>query len=350
MDIYSIINSKAISDHCRTIEHRFTPLEMAYLVYANDKMTIKQKHAAFDEIIQEHPDMEVVERTWTPHFDSLHDFLKLYMSLQNKYLSVFYRDEPNCVYSFEVLYSLDRDYTEDGRLFPTFTTCYYAIHKEIDELVADYGQSDMKLYPVDIRVKKQWIALSDEDYPRYITVCIDYDNNPTDIWSDCTVISDEDSDVLCAFDGLWPEIPTPFEKGDILIARSNYASESKPFILEWIPYWDEGGKYAKTVSHLRKDGDSSDLITSIYGQNDDGTIWNDHGPSYLELEYCERELTGTEKFLIALSNYLKDDLPLELLLRSYDILKTEQRAEQDRELISGFYGNLLKKAGLLERW
>lgn len=348
MDIYSLINSKAISDHCRSIAYQFSPLEMAYLVYANDTLTISQKHTAFEEIIQTQPDIEVMERPWTPHFDSLHRFLTLYMDLQNKYIAVFYQDEPNCVYSFEVLYSRDRDYTEDGRLFPTFAACYKAIRSDIDELVADYRQSNMELYPVDIRVKKQWISMNDEEHSMHITVCIDYDNNPTDIWSDCMVVSDEDSDVLCAFEGMWPEIPTPFRKGDILIARSNCASDNMPFVLDWIPYWDEDGKYTKIISHLRKDGDSSDLITNIFGQDDDGTVWNDHGPSYLELEYCDRELTGTEKFLIALSNYLHGELPLELLMRSYDILKTEQRAEKDRELISGFYGNLLKKAGLLK--
>lgn len=100
MDIYSLINSKAISDHCRSIAHRFSPLEMAYLVYANDTLNIPQKHTAFEEIIRTQPDMEVVERPWTPHYDSLHDFLMQYMRIEQKCIAAFYRDEPNCVYSF----------------------------------------------------------------------------------------------------------------------------------------------------------------------------------------------------------------------------------------------------------
>ena len=56
MDIYSIINSKAISEYCRKIAHQFTPLEMAYLVYANDSMNIAQKHTAFNEIIEQYPE------------------------------------------------------------------------------------------------------------------------------------------------------------------------------------------------------------------------------------------------------------------------------------------------------
>ncbi|MGN0467221.1 MAG: hypothetical protein ACI4GY_00665 [Acutalibacteraceae bacterium] len=35
------------------------------------------------------------------------------MELQNKYLAIFYNNEPNCVYSFEVWYFGDYDYCED---------------------------------------------------------------------------------------------------------------------------------------------------------------------------------------------------------------------------------------------
>lgn len=346
MDIYSIINSKAISEHCRKIAHQFTPLEMAYLVYANDGMNIAQKHAAFNKIIAQCPDMEVVERTWTPHFDGLRVFLGTYMDTQNKYLAVFFKDEPNCIYSFEVQYSGDDATTEDGRIFTNYTACYHALKTDIDDLVADYAKSEMVISPVDIKVRKRWINTELDAYPRQITISIDYGGNPVDIWADTGVISSVDNDVLCAFDGLWPEIPTPFQKGDILVAKNKYNVFSEPFVLDWIPYWEEDGRFTKVVSNLRENGDCSDLITSIYGQDKDGTVWNDHGPSYLALDYCEQELFGTEKILVAISHYLKGELPLELLIRAYDILKTERRAKEDRDLISGFYGDLILKAGL----
>jgi len=100
---------------------------------------------------------------------------------------------------------------------------------------------------------------------------------------------------------------------------------------------------------LRENGDISDLITSIYDQDNDGAIRHDHGPSYLNMEYYEKELYGTEKFLLAVSSHIKGELPPELLIRSYDILKTERHAKEERHLISGFYGELLQKAGLSER-
>lgn len=349
MDIYSFINSKAISDHCRKIAHQFTPLEMAYLVHECDWLNIPQKHEAFREIIAEQPDMEVVERTWTPHFESLHHFLRTYMELENKYLDAFYQEEPNCVYSFEVLYSGDADYTEDDRIYHSFASCYKAVKQDIDELVEYYKRSNIDIRPLDIKVRKQWFNNDGDEQGKYITVCVDYDNNPTEIWDSRAVTSSEDSDILCAFDGLWPEIPTPFQKGDILVARSKRNSDEEPFILDSIPYWDEDGKHAESIANMRENGDSTDLITWVYEQNEEGSVFCDHGPSYLELEYYDRELSGTEKILLAVSSYIKGELSLELLLRAYDILKNEHRANEARDFLSCFWVDDLVKAGLQER-
>ncbi len=348
MDVYSLINSKTISDYCRKISHKFSSLETAYLVYMNDSLTIPQKHLVFNEIIIEQPDTEIIERPWTPRFESLHSFLQKYMELQNKYISIFYNDEPYCVYSFEVWYLGDEDYTKDDRLFCSYFACYSAAKKDIDELVVDYKESGMDIYPISIRVKKQWLNDDKDEQAKYMSVSIDYDNTPIEIWDTHSIISSEDSDILCAFEGLWIEVPTPFQKGDILTVRTKRKSEKIPFVLDRIPYWDENGENTEDVEYLRKNGDSSDLITSIYGQDEDGATWLDHGPSYLELEYYEEELHGPERFLIALSNYLKGELSLELLIRSYDILMTECHAKKERFMISCFYDELLEKAGLNE--
>lgn len=99
---------------------------------------------------------------------------------------------------------------------------------------------------------------------------------------------------------------------------------------------------------MRENGDISDLITSIYDQDNDGAIRHDHGPSYLNMEYYEKELYGTEKFLLAVSSHIKGELPPELLIRSYDILKTEHYAKKERNMVSDFCDELLLKAGLSE--
>lgn len=349
MDVYSLINSKAISDHCRKIGHTFTPLEMAYLVHANDTLTLSQKHTAYKEIIAECPDMEVPGRTWTPYFESLHAFLQVHMELQNKYFSIFYNDDPNCVYSYAVWYSGDSDYTEDERVYSAFASCYKAIKAGIDDLVGYYKECGADLVPLGIKVTKRWINTEEDDHPKYMTVCIDYDNDPIDIWQDRGIISEEDHAVLSAFEGLWPEIPTPFQKGDILTARRRQKEDEEPFVLDRIPYWEEEGTHTKAVSRMRANGDASDLLTVVYGQAENGAIRLDHGPNYLDLEYYEQDLCGKERILLAVSNYIKGCLSLEQLMRSYDILKCEYYVNRQRSFLNFFLDELLTNVGLIEK-
>ncbi len=38
MDVYNLINSKAISKHCRDLNYKLTTLEIAVLIYRNGEM------------------------------------------------------------------------------------------------------------------------------------------------------------------------------------------------------------------------------------------------------------------------------------------------------------------------
>lgn len=62
MDIYNLINSKAISEHCRKIQHQFNTEELAVLIYRNKRMSVDEKISAYQELISDYPDMEVIER------------------------------------------------------------------------------------------------------------------------------------------------------------------------------------------------------------------------------------------------------------------------------------------------
>ena len=43
MDIYNLINSKAIAEHCRKIKHQFNKEELAVLIYRNKYMSVDEK-------------------------------------------------------------------------------------------------------------------------------------------------------------------------------------------------------------------------------------------------------------------------------------------------------------------
>ena len=59
MDIYDFINSRDISKHCRSLQHKFTPLEQATIIYHSRK-PLAVRHKAWQEIIDIQPDMKVL--------------------------------------------------------------------------------------------------------------------------------------------------------------------------------------------------------------------------------------------------------------------------------------------------
>lgn len=313
MDIYSFINSTAIADYCREIGHRFTPVESAYLIYASEKHTVSEKHDAWKALIAETEDMELKERPWTPHFDSLHCFLKQYMQIENKYLHLFYRDEPQCVYSFQYLHNEDCQYTVDEHLFADFKSCYENMKAEIEDPAEI----------TDFCISKQWISSADEEHIRKITLCITYDNCPTMLWEVRGYMDETEGTVLNAFDGLWLEVPTPFQKGDILIEESKYCLDREPFVLYSIPYWAEDDKSEQLIQHHRKNGDTTDMCASICTLDFDGTLCPGCGPNYLHMNYYKGELIGSEEILSVISQYLIGKTDIDAYQRACDILNSK---------------------------
>ena len=76
IDEYNLVNSKAISEHCRKIKHKFNTEELAVLIYRNKRMSIDEKISAYEELIQDYPDMEVIERINCKHYDSVKGMIK----------------------------------------------------------------------------------------------------------------------------------------------------------------------------------------------------------------------------------------------------------------------------------
>lgn len=345
-DIYSFINSSAIQNYCREIKHKFTAVEAAYLIWASENHSIEDKRKAFLTLIEKFPDMEIAERPWTPYIKSLHDFLNKFIEIENKYISIFYKDEQNCVYSYEIWYPCDENYCCDSRLFTKFQACYKEIQKDVYEFM-DYKGKGYDISFVYIKVKKQWLNLTDFEKVKEITLLIDHNNNPMDIYDCHTIISDEDSEILDAFRGMWPEIPTPFKKGDILTYKNKHNRGCEPFVLNTIPYW-ENAVPEVTLKHFRNRGDESDLAADIYGMSEDGTIFRDHGPCYLDMEYYE-EMEDSKKFLAVLSGFLKNEYDVAVLIEAYDYIKNEKRRNISYEYLSAFKNPHLIATGFEEK-
>ena len=57
MDVSRFINSKDIREYLSQTDYRFNTLEAAYLIYACRFLTMREKHDAWDELIDTMPDM-----------------------------------------------------------------------------------------------------------------------------------------------------------------------------------------------------------------------------------------------------------------------------------------------------
>ena len=94
-DIFSFINSRDIRIHLRKISYPFRTDEAAWLIYQCRDVTIKEKHKAWQELIETMPDCRIEQRHNTAPQESLHVFLREYMALEDRLASAFYEDADN---------------------------------------------------------------------------------------------------------------------------------------------------------------------------------------------------------------------------------------------------------------
>ena len=136
MDILRFINSKDIRNHLKEINYQFNSLEAAWLIYQCKDAKLKEKHNAWNELIETMPDCSIPERLNTVPQDSLHAFLKKYMELEDKLELEFYDAKHADPYSDckPYVYRLEYIY-EDGSKFDweNIFSCFDALYESIME-------------------------------------------------------------------------------------------------------------------------------------------------------------------------------------------------------------------------
>ena len=95
MDLFRFIDSKDIREHLRQIGYSFTAPEAAFLVWQCRSTTLKEKIAAWREIIETMPDCSLTRREKEP-IGNCHDFLRRHIASQETLLKEFPNGK-NCV-------------------------------------------------------------------------------------------------------------------------------------------------------------------------------------------------------------------------------------------------------------
>lgn len=331
-NICSFINSDAIADYLREIKYVFTSKEAAWLIYQCKKITMKEKHEAWEWLIENMPDCEVEERLNCVHWDSLHDLIRKYMAYENKYVNQFFKKENSAVYRYRWFGPKDSDWVDNYELInSTVEECWNDILGE-DEEGEDVGI---------IEIKKTYI-----DTNEYIEILFDSKRNVLGLYS--SIYTDAEKDVIVeSFDGFWFAFPVPFKVGDMLIMKNkryprDYIGEDGVLVLKGITPW-ETDRVARRIELGH--GDTTDMCAWGYFQDEDGRIYSETTWNYMDLDYYSGPLDGRKRLLMAISNYMKDEIDLTLLLSAYRKVILDEFT-QDIMLSHWFTEEGLELAGL----
>lgn len=336
MEIFEFIDSKSIREHLKSINYSFSNVEKSFLVYMSTKATIEQKHKAFKKIIASGKDEKIERRPNTGEYPSLFEFLKRYMEIENKIVEEFYNTKES-IYRYRYLCHGDNSYCEDFEtVFPNFDLCDKAFKDDIE----DYN-GDENLHFYEYRMD------SLTEIGKKIILKFTPNNELLEIYATC--LDEEQSNVLSAFDGMWFAFPTPFKKGDILIShRYNQLYVDKtPVVVESLSTWTKEefveNECIKTEKEIERreylynqykiNGDISDLNIRGYFGCLDGTFFWEVSHSILDYDYYEGPFTHGYRILNVISDYIKDELDLDSMVKLAKYISDEEALKDSKRYI-----------------
>ena len=226
MDIYAFLNSQDIAEHCKKLRHHFTAREMAYIIWSSNHHTLDQKMLAWAEIInalpdEEHKDFEYVDG------HGLHHFLRKYMNQLVKALSAFQRRTENCVYSYTKLYTnTPEQYLDESPLFTSYDICIASavIEAADTDNILSFRVCKRKLHEKIAMLEDcSYLVLGPQAEPMELIM-------PEDITRDMPICSPP-----FGFYGMWIDVPTPFEKGDVVCVTDRWGYRSGPYVICELP-------------------------------------------------------------------------------------------------------------------
>ena len=311
-DVYSLINSRAIGDYCREIEHKFNTEELAVLIFRNKRMSIDEKIAAYKDLIDNYPDMEVIKRINCEHYDSVKDMIKGEINRLEQLRNKLLKNEENVAYTYLEFNKSTSKY-ERGVELRNLSKTFEDVHKKVNDAIEEYD--DTLMYKI---IKKSLVDDKDEIIAEYIV-----ENKKSKLVNIIDV-----NDNFLDIDNIFLNIPTPFKKGDILVSWSDtpfkegiLPNQEDIFVLDWLCTWQEN------LNELLKKGnkDSSDMCAQgyyIYDEDSEAFIreikWD-----YDSFEYFDGELKGINRILKGISSLKKDKIDIELFIHAYEQMKKE---------------------------
>lgn len=323
MDIYNLINSKAISEHCRKIKHQFNTEELAVLIYRNKRMNIAEKISAYEELIKDYPDMEVIKRINCKHYDSVKDMIKGEIKRIKELKEKLEKEEQDVIYTYNSWYNSTDWHNNPTGGITKGKDEYRDVYKsfnEVQELIYEEIKEDEENNLLSFAIRKRTLSK----------------NNKYDVRAEYKVTEDKKIEMVNIYDfegeildisNICLNIPTPFRKGDLLVSTSktpfsegyvlNY--DRFPFVLDWLCTWRENFQEILNAGNH----DSSDMQGPGYIISENNELLWDNVFDYDNWEYFEGNLEGMERILKAISSLMQDKIDISLFISAYEQIKKE---------------------------
>ena len=318
MDISRFINSTDIRNYHKKIGYEYNSVEAAWLVSQCHSKTLEEKHEAWQWIIDNMTDMEIVNcgRWVSEKGQTIHKVLADYMEMEKTFVKEFKDSSRGWLYMYKY-YFMDSIDTEG--CFSSYENC----EKHIME---NYHPEETN----HIEIRRGLPDKGDIFHGSFIT--IDLSGRILSVFTDYWKEENHRWNGISRFFGeLWFNFPVPFKRGDIVYLKSRYQSDKhSPIVLDSIivPSGEDKEEYIKK---RREHGDTSDM--DIWGYAADvewcngyNGIYNDTWWNYMDAEYYREELTGFNRLLKPVSNWLKGEFGdgVDLLLAGYHHIMMEE--------------------------
>ena len=314
MDILKYVNSKDVREHLRSIDYKFSASDAAWIVNRCVDLPLDEKISAWNVIMNTMPDCRLVSPYNGETVESFYSLLKAYIDLEKAYLEDFRKCGDDEYYEYYYVYE-DR---------------YHSLFHPYSGPCRSYDECFSKIIEKDTRTDIAGYCMRKKGFDPHEAMFCQYSKDGKLLDVEGRDLKGYDKDehyrITYLFINMWPDIPVPFKKGDLLRYTSHKCQDD-----ERVTVMNE----LRTCS--KDDIDTSgeeDKIKHLFGyyQTNIGSLcekatWGHH----IDFEYCpEEDLKGEQKILVSLSHYLKGDMPLECFINDYHLIMLKGQMEDIR--------------------
>ena len=337
MDIYSYLNSKDVAEHCRKLNYQFNTIEAAFIINFCRRLTVKERHNVFIELMSEMPDMQLPKKLSYKCEDlGLFHNLKEKIKAESNLLERLYNGNGNLIYRYSIYYMDSKCDVDSTEVYSSYEKAKIAALENLEE-------------------REQLIFKASE--PDSTTIISCYCNRDNEIM-DISVNDGAYSKITDFFDDIWIYIPTPFKKGDLLYLPENDAPYSSyfsntPMVLTHIAYWD---KDEAAIERKKETWDSSDMTAYGFWPDAPDHVYDECCHNYYDLEYYRGELIGTRRYkdfdfrlLKAISAYMQGKINEDMFLAANNLIRAEKLMKKSFPTWD-YVEESYKEAGIADIW